>query len=208
MPRSPVGLFPDYLTSVVNLLSKAVSGSEVDVYVDGPEHGSLADYKLHRDVHKAIREAKERGAEIRIMLPARLARVSRANPDFNYGEHFPRLKGTPALKEFIGAQKPWIPDAETSEELDLSVDAYMNVRLKDFLDWGLRVAFLSEKEEEYPRVFMWRVDGCVVYIPLTQEPNSAAEAFVTSDPTEVRLLLEMFDRHWGSARPQQASCTG
>ncbi len=113
--------------------------------------------------------------------------------------------GTPGLKEFFGEQKPWIPDAETSEELDLSVDTYMNVRLKDFLDWGLRVSFLAKEEEENPTVFMWRVDGCAVYVPLPQEPNSAAEAFLTSDSTELRLLLEMFDRHWELARPRQTS---
>lgn len=196
MPPSSVGLFPDYLSSVVNLLNRAMSGSRVDIYVDGPDHGSLADYKLHREAHEAIRAAKARGAKVRILLPVKLARVSRANPDFNYGKHFPQVKGTPGFKEFFQAQQPWVPEAQTREELDLSVDAYMNVRLQDYFGWNLGIAFLSENKDEAPMVFMWRVDNCVVYVPVPQERNKAAEAFLSSDPTEIRLLGEVFDRHW------------
>lgn len=197
MSPTTIGPFPNYLSSVESLLGTAMSGSEIDIYVDGPDHGSLAKLPLHLKVHEALRAAKARGAKVRLLLPAKLAIVSRANPDYNDGTLLPRIMTTPGFRELSQAQ-PSVPEAETFDQVPFQIDAYMRLRLVDFSD---DVAFLPEKEEG-PTVFLWRVDGSVIYVSLPKKQNTPGEAFSTSDPSEVGLLIDMFNRYWqGATKP-------
>ena len=202
MPPVSVGLFPDYLSSVVRLLTTTVLDSAVDIYVDGPDHGSLQDRRLQREVHSNIGAANERGAQVRILLSAPLARISRVNPDRDRVEDFRALKGTPGLEEFLAAQRPMLPRPETPDEVKLSVDAYMNVMLKDYFDWDLPVGFLSGEADDRPRFFLWRADGQVIYVPFPDERHFLAEGYLVTG-RDVQPFVNLFNHHWGLATPMR-----
>ncbi len=196
MPATLVGVFPDYLSPVANLLGAATSESNVDILVDSPDHGSLANFKLHHDAWEAAKAAKTKGAEVRLLTPAKLPTISRANPNYNDGQKYPGLKDTPGFKEFSRAL-PGIPEPATSDESELYIYEYMKNLLWEFLDCGARVALFSKGPEDEFRVFMWRVDDRAIYVSVP--PTGPAEARLASDSAEVQVLVDMFERRWNSA---------
>jgi hypothetical protein len=195
-----LGPFPDYLIAVSRLLDQVESGNSVDIYLDGPDHGSLGDYGLHLQVRHSIKNAAVKGAAVRMLLPNELARVSRANPQLEYWQQFERVKETPGFKQFFEGQYSWFTQARSREEMEVCIDTYMQVVLQDFIASNVGLKRLREDAEPLPFLF-WRVQSEVIYVRLPQTPKEPAEARWTSTAEDVDLFVSRFTALWNGGIP-------
>jgi hypothetical protein len=199
-PVRALGTFPQYLAAAEKLVRKAKRKSKFDIQVDSPDHGSLGDFEKQCRLHEAIKDACRRKVDVRLLLLGDLARVSRANPYFDYRGDFEGFRNTRQFKKFFTKYWPGLSYPTMPEEFENLMDAYMRRVLQELRDCDVKVRCLAKEDADRVSSFFWSTTKEVLFVRHNVESGKRAEAFLTSHSHLVRAHKEEFERNWNIAQ--------